>query len=117
VNRVTSIAEHLERHSVRSMKSTIPEGMTIHEWRTQRRRQPAPPQDCGHMHDTTTRYDHEQKLLSFLLFCPSCRTERVLETQRYEPRYAPHAGAEPAGGATIHRLPDRLPQRPLRRAA
>jgi hypothetical protein len=50
---------------------------------------------CGHLHDTTTRYDHARKLLTFLLVCPVCRTERVLETQRYEPRFAAHTGTEP----------------------
>ena len=54
---------------------------------------------CGHLHDTTTRYDHERKLLSFLLVCPVCGTERVLETQRYEPRFASHTGAEPLSAA------------------
>jgi hypothetical protein len=42
---------------------------------------------CDHLHDTTTRYDAGEKLLTFLLVCPSCRTEKVLETQHYEPRF------------------------------
>jgi hypothetical protein len=118
VNRVTSITEHLERQSIRFVESTIPEGMTIQEWRKHRRRQAAPPQTCGHLHDTTTRYDHENKLLTFLLICPTCGTEKVLETQTYEPHFVPHATPEPAaGGATIHQLPVRRPARPLRRAA
>jgi hypothetical protein len=110
---VTSIAEHLERLSVRSVESTIPEGMTIKEWRQHRSRGPAPTQPCGHLHDTTTRYDHDAKLLTFLLVCPTCGTEKVLETQRYEPRFSPHEAA----GATIHQLPVRRERRPLRRAA
>ena len=86
---VTSIAEYLERQSVRSVESTIPEGMSITEWRRHPRRRPAPaPQPCGHLHDTTTRYDHDAKLLTFLLVCPTCGTEKVLETQRYEPDFA-----------------------------
>ena len=86
---VTSIAEYLERQSVRSMESTIPEGMTIEEWRRHPRRRAAPaPQACGHLHDTTTRYDHDAKLLTFLLVCPTCGTEKVLETQRYQPHFA-----------------------------
>jgi hypothetical protein len=36
---VSSIAAHLERQSVLSVESTIPEGMTIQEWR--RRGRPA----------------------------------------------------------------------------
>ena len=44
---------------------------------------------CHHVHDTTTRYDHATKLLSFLLICPMCGTERVVETRRYEPRFIP----------------------------
>lgn len=99
---VISIAEYLEQQSVLHVESTIPEGMTIEEWRRHpRRRQPSPPQPCGHLHDTTTRYDHKQKLLAFLLVCPECGTEKVLETQRYEPRFTPSAA----------------PGQPLRRAA
>jgi hypothetical protein len=113
VKPVSSIAEHLERQSVLSVESTIPEGMTIQEWRKHPRRRPAPLQPCGHVHDTTTRYDHDQKLLAFLLVCPTCGTEKVLETQRYEPRFTPHEAA----GATIHQLPVRRPEQPLRRAA
>jgi hypothetical protein len=116
VRPVTSIAEHLERQSVRPVESTIPEGMTIQTWRAQRRRAPGPPQPCGHLHDTTTRYDHAAKLLTFLLVCPTCHTEKVIETQTYEPRFTPHATPEPAG-ATIHRLPIRRRGKPLRRAA
>jgi hypothetical protein len=47
--------------------------------------------DCNHLHDTTSRYDPVEKLLTFLLFCPVCRTERVVETLRYEPRFKPTA--------------------------
>ncbi len=110
---VTSIAEYLERQSVLAVESTIPEGMTIKEWRRHRRRGPAAPGPCGHLHDTTTRYDHDAKLLTFLLVCPTCGTEKVLETQHYEPSFAPHEG----GGATIHQLPVRRHEQPLRRAA
>lgn len=46
---------------------------------------------CGHLHDTTTRYDHARKLLSFLLVCSVCNTEKLLERQRYEPRFIPMA--------------------------
>jgi hypothetical protein len=50
-----------------------------------------PPRPCDHLHDATTRYDFDAKLLSFLLVCPVCGTERVVETQRYEPRFVPRA--------------------------
>jgi hypothetical protein len=113
MNSVTSIAEHLERQSVRSIESTIPEGMTIKEWRKHPSRGSAPTQPCGHLHDTTTRYDHERKLLHFLLICPTCRTEKLVDTQPYEPNFTPHA----ATGATIHQLPVRRQHPPLRRAA
>jgi hypothetical protein len=81
--------------------------MTIDEWR--RRRSPRPPRrrrstgllaaarrvvplrpvPCDHLHDSTTRYDHDQKVLTFLLVCPVCRTEKVVESRRYEPRFQP----------------------------
>jgi hypothetical protein len=44
---------------------------------------------CHHLHDTTTRYDPVEKKLTFLLICPVCGTERVLETRHYEPRFRP----------------------------
>lgn len=44
---------------------------------------------CDHLHDTTTRYDEVAKLLSFLIVCPVCATERVVETLEYEPRFEP----------------------------
>jgi hypothetical protein len=44
-------------------------------------------QACGHLHDTTTRYDRTLKRLSFLLICPECGTERVLETMDYAPHF------------------------------
>jgi hypothetical protein len=45
---------------------------------------------CEHLHDTTTRYDHDAKRLSFLLVCAVCGTERVLEAMPYEPNFTPH---------------------------
>ena len=44
---------------------------------------------CDHLFETTTRYDSARKLLTFLLFCPVCRTETILETLDYEPRFKP----------------------------
>lgn len=44
---------------------------------------------CDHLFDTTTRYDPARKELRFLLFCPVCRTETVVETLAYEPSFKP----------------------------
>jgi hypothetical protein len=44
---------------------------------------------CDHLHDQTSHYDAGLKLLSFLLVCPVCQTERVVETLEYEPRFRP----------------------------
>ena len=50
---------------------------------------------CEHLCETTTRYDHIQKELSFLLVCAVCGTEERVETIRYEPRFTEHAISEP----------------------
>jgi hypothetical protein len=42
---------------------------------------------CNHLFETTSRYDHERRVLTFLLFCPACETETVVETLRYEPAF------------------------------
>jgi hypothetical protein len=42
---------------------------------------------CDHLFDTTSRYDRKRKLLTFLLFCPACETETVVETLRYAPAF------------------------------
>jgi hypothetical protein len=44
---------------------------------------------CEHLHEQTSRYDADARLLSFLLVCPTCETERVVETIEYEPRFKP----------------------------
>lgn len=101
------------------MECSIPTDMTVQQWRRQRsarRVVPIPPVPCDHLHDTTTRYDHVEKQLTFLLICPVCGTERVIETQDYEPRFEPHPANEPAG-ATVHQLPIRRHGQPMRRAA
>jgi hypothetical protein len=46
-----------------------------------------PNRACDHLHDTTTRYDHVRKRLTFLLVCADCGTESVVETLSYEPRF------------------------------
>ena len=89
------ISQQLRRRSVVPVESTIPPEMTIEQWRRERSAHPVP---CHHLHDTTTRYDADAKLLSFLLVCPVCGTERVVETQRYEPLFIPRL-------APRHRLP------------
>jgi hypothetical protein len=133
------IAQHLLRQSVVPMESTIPPDMTIEQWRRlsasaaqpKRRsssrllaaaRRLASPWavPCDHLHDSTTRYDQEQKLLTFLLVCPACGTEKVIETQHYEPRFQPSPASrlgDGSAGATIHQLPARRHERPMRRAA
>jgi hypothetical protein len=84
-----------------------------------RRREPADPSgaadsradgECGHIQDTTTRYDVARKLLTFLLVCPACDTEKVLETLDYEPRFEPRH-------ATVLRLPLMRHAQPARHAA
>jgi hypothetical protein len=42
---------------------------------------------CDHLYDTTSRYDRERRLLTFVLFCPACETETVVETLRYAPAF------------------------------
>jgi hypothetical protein len=109
----SQISPHLQRSLV-TIESTIPPDMTIAEWRRLRAsRRPAKPRrrflphtgrskvvplrpataeqpdPCQHLHETTTRYDHQRSLLTFIAVCRICGTERVVETQRYEPHYEP----------------------------
>ena len=51
---------------------------------------------CEHLCQTTTRYDHGQKELSFLLVCAVCGTDELIEAIQYEPRFTEHAIGEPA---------------------
>jgi hypothetical protein len=77
-----------------------------------------PPTPCDHLHETTTRYDHAQKLLTFLLVCPVCGTEKIVDAQHYEPRFQSSRASELAdAGATIQELPVSRDERPMRRAA
>jgi hypothetical protein len=41
---------------------------------------------CDHLHDTTSRYDVAEKLLTFIRVCRTCSIEQVVETLEYEPR-------------------------------
>jgi hypothetical protein len=51
---------------------------------------------CDHLHDSTSRYDATEKVLSFLAVCRTCGIERVVETLEYEPRPVwPSAGTAP----------------------
>ena len=131
-----SIADQLEAQSLVWMETSIPLGMTLDEWRQQRpsrsrprrRRSARPhaeprhlapvpqPSPCDHLCDTTSRYDAAQKLLTFLLVCPTCGAEKPIDTVRYEPRFEPHPSDEPPG-ATVHQLPTRRRRQSTRRAA
>ena len=98
------------------VECTIPPDMTIEQWR-RLRRSAAPAhrnlwslllaaarrvarhgeQQCDHLHDTASRYDHAAKRLELLLTCPVCKIEKVIHSLAYEPRFEP-------SGATIHPL-------------
>jgi hypothetical protein len=91
-----SISDHLELQAVRLVESTIPGDTTIDAWRARPRPALRLVPECGHLHDTTTRYDHERKVLHFLEVCPDCGTERLVETQSYEPRFTRQAPPEGA---------------------
>jgi len=127
-----SISRAIEAQSIAWMECTIPGDMTIEQWRRQRSARQRPSRvlaavrrvvplravPCDHLHDTTTRYDPVEKRLSFFLVCSACGTEKLVETQRYEPRFTPHpAPQSPATGATVHHLPTVGQQLPLRHAA
>jgi hypothetical protein len=55
---------------------------------------------CDHLHDTTSRYDAVEKVLTFLRVCRICGIQQVVETLDYEPRPVWTAGR---GGATAGR--------------
>ena len=98
------------------VECTIPPNTTIAQWR-QLRRDSVPTRGnpwsllraaarrvarhgdlpCDHLHDTASRYDHAAKRLELLLTCPVCKTEQVIHSLAYEPRFEP-------SGATIHPL-------------
>jgi hypothetical protein len=108
----------IDAQSIASMECTIPGDMTIQQWRRQRSARQRPARPCDHLHDTTTRYDPVEKQLSFLVVCAACGTERLVETQHYEPRFTPHPAPEsPASGETVHHLPAAGRRLPLRDAA
>jgi hypothetical protein len=41
---------------------------------------------CDHLHDSTSRYNAAEKVLTFLLVCRACGIERVVDSVEYEPR-------------------------------
>jgi ribosomal protein L44E len=103
-------------HAMNVVECTIPSDMTIEHWRRLRRggvptrgnpwslllaaaRRVARhgEQPCDHLHDTASRYDQAAKRLELLLTCPLCKTEKVIHSLAYEPRFEP-------SGATIHPL-------------
>jgi hypothetical protein len=45
---------------------------------------------CRHFHERTTRYDHDQKMLSFLLVCRVCGIEQLVHRQPYLTRSEAH---------------------------
>jgi hypothetical protein len=45
---------------------------------------------CDHVYETTSRYDADRKLLSFLLVCPVCEIEEIVQTIEYAPKYTAH---------------------------
>jgi hypothetical protein len=109
------ISERVEQQGVLVVECSIPEDMTIAEWRALRpragrrrsRRRRAttadaprhlvavPDATCDHLHDTTSRYDRVEKQLTFLLVCRICETEKVVETIAYEP-LGEHASSQAA---------------------
>jgi hypothetical protein len=62
------------------------------------------------VHDTTSRYDHAEKRLELLLTCAVCKTERVIHSLSYEPRFEP-------SGAAVHPFPGRGTVQAFGRAA
>lgn len=52
---------------------------------------------CGsvdHLHESTTRYDAEQGVLTFLLVCHPCQYEQVVLAEPYRPDFDPHGNDE-----------------------
>jgi hypothetical protein len=47
---------------------------------------------CDHLHETTSRYDAAEKLLTFLRVCRACGIEQIVETLEYEPKLVWTAG-------------------------
>jgi hypothetical protein len=54
---------------------------------------------CDHFHDAATRYDRAAKRLDFVLTCPVCKTEKLIHSLEYEPRFEPTRRAARTGEA------------------
>jgi hypothetical protein len=63
-----------------------------------RRKRDLPWTMCDHLFDTTSRYDRQRRRLTFVLFCPTCETETVVETLRYAPAFKRHDEWSDRGG-------------------
>jgi hypothetical protein len=61
---------------------------------------------CDHLHDTTSRYDAVEKVLTFLRVCRICGIQQVVETLDYEPRPVWTAGAAPPLGRSASGILD-----------
>jgi hypothetical protein len=87
----SAVSARLEHDAVLLVECTIPPDLTLDEWRRRPERHLTlvPDPSCDHLHETTSRYDAAAKQLTFLLVCPECGTEKVVETVSYEPRYVP----------------------------
>jgi hypothetical protein len=128
-HRAALSADTVAARAVDVVESTIPADMTIRERRARRSTAATPVHRrssravaalwrlvsrrkvrCDHLHDTTTRYDRAAKRLDFLLVCAACKTERLIQSLEYEPRFEP-------AGATVHVLRPGDPVRAPRRAA
>jgi len=42
---------------------------------------------CDHLYDSTSRYDADRMLLTFLLVCPVCEIEEIVQTIEYAPKF------------------------------
>jgi NAD(P)-dependent dehydrogenase (short-subunit alcohol dehydrogenase family) len=61
---------------------------------------------CDHLHDTTSRYDAAEKVLTFLRVCRICAIEQVVQTLEYEPKpvWAGRGAARQLTGGATGRL-------------
>ena len=64
---------------------------------------------CEHLHHSTSRYDAAAKVLTFLLVCPTCGIERVVETLDYEPRPIWTSWATPHRKTLVPKLESSMP--------
>src|ERR687891_233740 len=85
-------------HAMNVVECTIPPKMTIEQWRRLRGGSvPTRGNPWSLLLAAASRYDHAAKRLELLLTCPVCKTEKVIHSLAYEPRFEP-------SGATVHPL-------------